>query len=422
MSQPTERALRARPAPRRVVVTGMGCLTPVGRDLDSTWRALLDGDAGTRTLTRFDASGSPVRTAGEVEGDPTSDSPDARRFAHMDRDSQLAVAAAEQALRHAGIALPLTDPDRVGVVVGTAIGGISTILRMHDAMREQGPRWVSAYFLPNIIPDAPGGHVAITLGARGYNLCPVGACATGGQAVGEGARAVRDGLADVVIAGGAEAPLHPLVLAGFVQMRALAGGDDPAKALRPFDRDRSGFVMSEGAAMLVLEAEEHAIARGAHILAEVLGYAANADAHDMAAPHPDALGLRNAAKMALDDAGVGADEVDYVNTHGTGTPVGDRIEAVAIHRLFASTTPLVSGIKGSVGHMMAAAGALEAITCVKALKEQVVPPTRNHDNPDPELELEVVAGAPRPARLRIAMSNSMGLGGHNACVVFGARS
>jgi 3-oxoacyl-(acyl-carrier-protein) synthase len=307
----------------------------------------------------------------------------------------------------------------MGVVIGTAIGGITTTLRMHDVLRDEGPRWVSAYFLPNIIPDAPAGHVAITCGARGYNLAPVGACATGGQAVGEALRAVRDGLVDVVIAGGAEAAINPLVLSGFVQMRALATNDDPGRACRPFDRERSGFVCSEGAAMLIIESEEHALARGARPLATLMGYGCNADAHDMAAPHPDSSGLIEAIELALRNADISPADIDYVNPHGTGTPLGDRLEARALHHVFPQGVPATSGVKGSVGHMMAAAGAFEAVAATQSVRSGVIAPTLNHDNPDPALELELVAGTPLSRRVRTALSTSMGLAGHNTAILVG---
>jgi len=405
---------------RRVAVTGLGAITPIGLDAPSTWRAATAGESGVGFIESFDASGFPVRIAGEVKGfDPATVAPpkDARR---MERNVQLALGAAQEAWRDA--AIEQFDADRVGIVVGSAIGGLPGIVEQQDVLRERGADRVSPFFIPSVLVDSASGQIAISLGLRGPNYAPVSACATGSHAVGEGAELIRRGAADVVLAGGTESCIHPLILAGFCAMRGLVAEDeDPTLASRPFDATRAGFVMSEGACILVLEELEAARARGAAIYAEVLGYGASNDAHHMAQPDPDSVGVAVMMHSALERAGVAPERVGYINAHGTSTPLGDAAETRAIKQVFGdhAYALAVSSTKSVTGHCFGAAGAIEAMMCVLALHHSLLPPTINYRNPDPECDLDYVANDAREVDLDVALSNAMGLGGHNGCVLLG---
>jgi len=405
---------------RRVAVTGLGAITPIGLDAPSTWRAATAGESGVGFIESFDASGFPVRIAGEVKGfDAASVAPpkDARR---MERNVQLALGAAQEAWRDA--AIEQFDPDRVGIVVGSAIGGLPGIVEQQDVLRERGADRVSPFFIPSVLVDSASGQIAISLGLRGPNYAPVSACATGSHAVGEGAELISRGAADVVLAGGTESCIHPLILAGFCAMRGLVAEDeDPAKASRPFDATRAGFVMSEGACILVLEELEAARARGATIYAEVLGYGASNDAHHMAQPDPDSVGVAVMMRAALERAGVAPERVGYINAHGTSTPLGDAAETRAIKQVFGdhAYSLAVSSTKSVTGHCFGAAGAIEAMMCVLALHHSLLPPTINYRNPDPDCDLDYVPNEVRAAEVDVALSNAMGLGGHNGCVLLG---
>jgi 3-oxoacyl-[acyl-carrier-protein] synthase II len=405
---------------RRVAVTGLGAVTPIGLDAPSTWQAALAGESGIGFIESFDAGEFPVRIAGEVKGfDPTSVAPskEARR---MDRNVLLALGAAQEAWRDSGLGDNGLDPSRVGVVVGSAIGGLPGIAEQHDILRERGPDRVSPFFIPSVLVDSASGQIAISLGLRGPNYAPVSACATGSHGVGEGAELIRRGAADAILAGGTEACIHPLILAGFCAMRGLVAEDeDPTKASRPFDATRAGFVMSEGACILALEEFEAAKARGATIYAEVLGYGASNDAHHMAQPDPESLGVAEMMRAAMDAADVEPERVGYINAHGTSTPLGDLAETSAIKQVFGDHAYklAVSSTKSVTGHCFGAAGAIEAMMCVLALHHQVLPPTINYRNPDPACDLDYVPNEAREVELDVALSNAMGLGGHNACVL-----
>jgi 3-oxoacyl-[acyl-carrier-protein] synthase II len=403
---------------KKVVVTGLGAVTPLGNDARSTWDAALAGRSGIDWIRSFDASEFPVRVAGEVKDFEVGDAVPAKEARRMERNVLLAVVAATEAVGDAG--LNGFDPQRVGIVLGSAVGGFVGLLEQADVMRERGFDRVSPFFLPNVLVDSASGQVAITLGIRGPNYAIVSACATGSHAVGEAAEMIKRGDADAVLAGGTEACMHPLILAGFCAMRGLAVEDEhPPHASRPFDATRAGFVMGEGACVLVLEDLERAQARGATIYAEVVGYGASNDAHHMAQPDPESVGVAEMMRAALERAGVEPSEVGYINAHGTSTPLGDAAETRAIKEVFGDHAYdlAVSSTKSMTGHCFGAAGAIEAMMCVLALKEGVLPPTINYVNPDPECDLDYVPNEARRAQVEYALSNAMGLGGHNGCVL-----
>jgi beta-ketoacyl-acyl-carrier-protein synthase II len=405
---------------RRVVVTGLGAVTPLGLDARSTWDAAVAGRSGVDWIRAFDPSEFPVRIAAEVKGfdaEAVVGPKDARR---LERNVVLAVAAAREAWADARV--DGVDPARAGILVGSAIGGVAGVLAQNDVLRERGHTRVSPWFLPNVLVDSASGQIAIDLGLRGPNYAPVSACATGSHAVGEGAELIRRGDADVVVAGGTESCMHPVILAGFCAMRGLvAEEEDPTLASRPFDATRAGFVIGEGACVLVLEESERARARGARAYAEVLGYGTSNDAHHLAQPDPAAVGVAEMMRAALVRSGVEPDQVGYLNAHGTSTPQGDLAETNAIKAVFRDHAYrlAVSSTKSVTGHMFGAAGAVEAMMSVLALREGVLPPTINYRVPDPECDLDYVPNEARTVQVEAALSNAMGLGGHNACVLLG---
>jgi beta-ketoacyl-acyl-carrier-protein synthase II len=404
----------------RVAVTGLGAVTPLGLDARTTWEAAIAGRSGVGFIESFDASEFPVRIAAEVRGfDPAAvvGPKDSRR---LERNVVLAVAAAREAWADAGV--EGVDPARAGILVGSAIGGIVGVLAQNEVLAERGPSRVSPWFLPNVLVDSASGQIAIDLGLRGPNYAPVSACATGSHAVGEAAELIRRGDADVVLAGGTEACMHPVILAGFCAMRGLvAEEEDPTRASRPFDATRAGFVMGEGACVLLLEDLDRAQARGARVYAEVLAYGTSNDAHHMAQPDPESVGVAEMMRAALERAGLERERVGYVNAHGTSTPQGDLAETKAIKEVFGNHAGAlaVSSTKSVMGHLFGAAGAVEAMMCVLAVHEGVLPPTINYRTPDPELDLDYVPNEARPQQVEVALSNAMGLGGHNACVLVG---
>jgi 3-oxoacyl-[acyl-carrier-protein] synthase II len=403
---------------RKVAVTGLGAVTPLGNDARSTWDAAVAGRSGIDWIRSFDASKFPVRVAGEVKDFEVGDAVPAKEARRMERNVLLAVKAAKEAVEDAQ--LDGFEPDRVGIVLGSAVGGFVGLLEQADVMRERGFDRVSPFFLPNVLVDSASGQVAISLGIRGPNYAIVSACATGSHAVGEAAEMIKRGDADAVLAGGTEACMHPLILAGFCAMRGLAVEEEhPPHASRPFDATRAGFVMGEGACVLVLEELERAQARGATIYAEVAGYGASNDAHHMAQPDPDSVGVAEMMRAALARAGVEPEQVGYVNAHGTSTPLGDAAETRAIKEVFGKHAYdlAVSSTKSVTGHCFGAAGAIEAMMCVLALKEGVLPPTINYVNPDPDCDLDYVPNEARRVEVEYALSNAMGLGGHNGCVL-----
>jgi 3-oxoacyl-[acyl-carrier-protein] synthase II len=407
---------------KRIVVTGMGAVTPLGNDVPTYWSGLLAGRSGAGPIAAYDASGQEVRIAAEVKGfDPVAllGWKDAKR---MDRFAQLAVAAADQAIAAAGLAFPAgNDARHVGILVGTGIGGLTTLLENANILRERGPKRVSALMIPMLMPNAAAGQIAIRHGLHGMALSLASACATGNNAIGEAAEMIRRGAADVMICGAGESVMHPLALAAMSNMGAVSHrNDEPQRASRPFDAQRDGFVMGEGAGILVLESLEHAQARGARICAEVAGYGASSDAFHITAPDEDGAGAAAAMEAALRDAGLEPGEIDYINAHGTSTPLNDRTETLAIHRVFgehARTVP-VSSTKSMTGHLMGAAGAVEAIACVCSLESGWIHPTINYENPDPECDLDYVPGQAREVHPQVVLSNAFGFGGHNATVIF----
>ena len=405
---------------RRVAVTGLGAVTPLGTDAPSTWRAAVAGESGIDWIRSFDASGFPVRVGAEVKDFDASTVASPKEVRKLERNVLLSLGAANEAIADAG--LNGFDPMRVGIVFGTAIGGVGGIVEQGDVLRERGYGRVAPSFIPSVLVDAASGQLAISLGIKGPNYAPVSACATGSHAVGEGAEIIKRGDADAVLAGGAEGCMHPLILAGFCAMRGLAAEEEhPPRASRPFDATRAGFVMGEGACVLVLEELEAARARGATIYAEVLGYGASNDAHHMAQPEPEATGVAEMMRAALRRAEVEPERVGYINAHGTSTPPGDLAETKAIKDVFGDHAYelAVSSTKSMMGHTFGAAGAVEAMMCVLAIHEGVIPPTINYANPDPECDLDYVPNEAREAKVDVALSNAMGLGGHNGCVLIG---
>ncbi|GAC1428526.1 MAG: beta-ketoacyl-ACP synthase II [Chloroflexota bacterium] len=407
---------------RRVVVTGLGAVTPVGNDVPTMWANLVAGRSGIGPITLFDTSDLAVTIAGEVKGFDVAGKIEPKEARRMDRSTQFAVVAARQALEDADLRMDREDPEQVGVIIGSAAGGLATLLDQEHIRQERGPRRVSPFFLPNMLCDAASGQVAIATGAKGPNMAIVSACATGSGAIGEAAETIRRGDAEVVITGGTEASIVPLVMAGFVVMGALGTDDDPTKASKPFDAWRNGFIVSEAGAALILESLEHAINRGARIYGEVVGYGATNDAFHMAASAEGGEGAARTMRMALRKAGIAPDEVDYVNAHGTSTPLNDKSETAAIKAVFgdhAYRMP-VSSTKSMTGHMMGASGAVEAIVCLLTIRDGCIAPTINYDVPDPQCDLDYVPTTARAARVRTALSNSMGLGGHNSSIVLRA--
>jgi len=404
----------------RVAITGVGCVTPLGLDAPSTWKAALAGESGIDWIQAFETDGLPVRIAAEVKGFDPTDVVSAKEARKLERNVLLGVAAGREALTDAG--MNGFDPARVGVIFGSAIGGVPGILEQADTLRERGPDRVSPNFLPNVLVDSVSGQLAISLGLRGPNYAVVSACATGSHAIGEAAEMVRRGAADAVLAGGTESCMVPLILAGFTAMRGLAVEDEhPPHASRPFDATRAGFVMGEGAGAVLLERIDSAEERGARIYAEVLGYGASNDAHHMAQPEPEATGVAAMMSAALERAGVAPERVGYINAHGTSTPQGDAAETRAIKQVFGEHAYhlAVSSTKSMMGHTFGAAGAIEAILSALALHDGVLPPTINYREPDPECDLDYVPNEARPAHVDVALSNAMGLGGHNGCVLLG---
>jgi 3-oxoacyl-[acyl-carrier-protein] synthase II len=406
---------------RRVVVTGMGCISPVGNNVKETWESILAGKSGAAMITHFDASKHKTRFAAEVKGfDPVAlfSTRDARK---MDRFTQFAVAVAMEALDQSGLKIDETNRDRVGVVIGTGIGGIGTLLDQAEVLRERGPERVSPFLVPMMISDSAPGMLAIRFGARGPNMALATACASGNNAIGEALEMIRRGAADVMIAGGSEAALVPVAMAGMNVMTALSTrNDDPETASRPFDKDRDGFLMGEGAGMLILESLEHAQARGATILGEVSGYGTTDDAHHISAPAENGAGAAIAMKLAVENANLRASDIEYINAHGTSTPLNDKSETAAIKTVFgeqAYNIP-VSSTKSMTGHLLGASGAIEAVFCLLTMREQMLPPTINYRTPDPECDLDYVPNQPRKASPKHVMSNSFGFGGHNATLIF----
>jgi len=409
---------------RRVVITGLGCVTALGDSTDALFAALCAGKSGISDIESFDVSAFSVRFGGEIKNfDPTKHI-EQRQAKRMDRFTQFAVVAACQAVDDSGLDFSKEDLFRSGVIVGTGIGGIKEIEQQHLRLLDKGPSKLSPFCVPRLMANAAGGNIAIHYGLRGPNFCVSSACASGTHAIGEAFCNIIAGRSDVVITGGSEAALTPVGLASFCAAKSLSTrNDNPATASRPFDKDRDGFVLSEGAAVLVLEELNHAKKRGAHIYAELLGYSATDDGYHITAPLPDGAGAATAMQLALADAGVEKEKVDYINAHGTGTELNDIAETSAIRAVFGDHAYklLISSTKGSLGHLLGASGAVELIVCIKAIEESVIPPTVNLENPDErcDLKMDFVPLQARKVAVSVAMSNSFGFGGHNACLVVG---
>jgi len=405
---------------KRVVVTGLGCVSPVGNNVKDTWQALLAGKSGAAPITAFDASAHKTRFAAEVKGfDPVAlfGTRDARK---MDRFTQLATAATLEAIAQSGLTIDESNRDRVGILIGTGIGGILTLVEQYEVLRQRGPERVSPFLIPMMISDGAAGNIAIRVGARGANMSLATACASGTNALGEAAEMIRRGAADVMIAGSSEAAISAIAMAGMNAMTALSTrNDDPEKASRPFDKNRDGFVMAEGAGILILESLEYAQARGANILCEFTGYGTTDDAHHISAPAEDGAGAANSMRLAIKDAGLNLEDIDYINAHGTSTYMNDKSETSAIKTVFgeqAYKIP-VSSTKSMTGHLLGASGSLEAVISSMVLLENILPPTINYETPDPICDLDYVPNQARKAEPRNVMSNSFGFGGHNATLV-----
>ena len=405
----------------RVVVTGIGLVTPLGSDRETTWKNLINGKSGIDYIGAFDAEGFESRIAGEVRDFDASNILGRRQAKRMDRFAQFACVASLEALEHANIAMEDMDAERVAVILGSGVGGIITISEQMDVLNDRGPRRVNPFLIPMMLGDMGSGQVSMTIGAKGPNYSVVSACATGTDSIGEAAEMIRRGVVDVAIAGGSEAAICPIGVAGFNACKALSTrNDDPQGASRPFDAERDGFVLGEGAGVIVIESLEHAEKRGANVLCELAGYGATSDAHHVTQPHPEGEGAAAAMTLAIEQAGIELEEVAYINAHGTSTPLNDKFETIAVKKSFGDHAHnlLMSSTKSMTGHLLGAAGGIEAAFSIMSISESVVPPTINLENPDPDCDLDYVPNLAKRGRVPAAMSNSLGFGGHNASVLF----
>ena len=406
---------------RRVVVTGMGTVNPLGNNVKDFWRAIRAGENGIGVMDRFDVTNYDSRIAGQVKDFAADNILGTREARRMDRFTQFAMLSALEAMSQAGLAAGQADPERFGVILGNGIGGIETLEAAFVKIAQKGPQGIHPLTVPMMISNEAPGNVAIRFQAFGPCFCVVTACASSNDALGDAWRFIRDGTADVMIAGGTEAPLTPLGLAGFIKLQAVSTrNDDPASASRPFDKDRDGFVIAEGSGVLVLEELQHAKKRGARILAELAGYGATCDANHLTAPHPEGRGAMKAISMAIASAGLVPADIDYINAHGTSTPINDPVETMAIKGAFGDHARKlkVSSSKSMTGHLLGAAGGIEAIVSIMAIRDQFFPPTRNLDAPDPACDLDYVPHTGREGRIRAVISNALGFGGHNSVVLF----
>lgn len=406
---------------RRVVVTGVGLITPVGIGVEESWKGLIEGRSGIRKLTRFDATAFATQIAGEVEGFNPEDYIEPKEIKKMDRFIHLAIAASDMAVKDSELKITDSNAERVGVIIGSGMGGLPAIEHYHSVLLEKGPRRITPFFIPMLIINLAGGHVSMKYGAKGPNSAVATACATGSHSIGDAFKIIQRGDADAMIAGGTESVITPMGIGGFNAMKALSTrNDEPEKASRPFDADRDGFVMGEGVGIMVLESLEHARSRGARIYAEIAGYGMTADAYHMTSPAPEGEGAARCMAVALKDGGVDASEVDYINAHGTSTKYGDELESIAIKTVFKghASKLAVSSTKSMTGHLLGAAGGVEAVVCVLSMRDNIVPPTINLENPDPQCDLDYVPHKARKMDVNCVMSNSFGFGGTNACLVF----
>lgn len=404
----------------RVVITGIGAITPIGNSIDELWDSLINGRSGIDKITRFDVSSYPTKLAAEVKDFEPTEYIDKKEAKRMDRFTQFALASAKMALIDSGLDLEKEDLYRIGVIYGSGIGGIETLENQQNILKEKGPGRVSPFFVPMMIADMAAGLISITFGLKGHNETIVNACASSTNAIGDAFKVIERGDADVIVTGGSEAAITPLAIAGFCSMKAMSTNDDPKTACRPFDANRDGFIMGEGSATLILESLEHAIKRGAKIYCEIVGYGATADAYHITAPAPEGAGAARAMKLALKDADIIPEDIDYINAHGTSTEYNDKYETMAIKNVFGQHAYKlkVSSTKSMTGHMLGASGAVEAVATVLAIKNGIVPPTINYETPDPECDLDYVPNKALEMEINYALSNSFGFGGHNATLVF----
>lgn len=404
---------------RRVVITGVGAVTPLGNDVETTWKNIVEGKSGIGPLTRVNADEYPAKVAAEVKDFNPEEFMDRKEARKMDRFTHYAVASALMAVKDANLTINESNAERVGVWIGSGIGGMETFEQQYETFLQRGYRRVSPFFVPMLIPDMATGQVSITLGAKGFNSCTVTACATGTSSIGDAFKVIQRGDADVMISGGAEAPITKMSVAGFCANTALSTNPDPKTASRPFDKNRDGFIIGEGSGIVVLEELEHALARGAKIYGEIVGYGATGDAYHITAPAPGGEGGARAIKMALNDAGINPDEIDYINAHGTSTEYNDKYETMAIKKVFGEHAykVAISSTKSMTGHLLGAAGAIEAIFSLLAIRDSIIPPTINLETPDPDCDLDYVPNVARPQEIKAVMSNSLGFGGHNATIV-----
>jgi 3-oxoacyl-[acyl-carrier-protein] synthase II len=405
---------------KRVVVTGLGAVTPVGNNVETAWNNVINGVSGIGRLTRLDPEQFPAKVAAEIHDFNVEEYVDKKEARKMDRFTQFAVAAAKMAVQDAKLEITEEIAPKVGVWIGSGIGGMETYEEQFRILLEKGPRRVSPFFVPMMIPDMAAGQVSIALGAKGINSCTVTACASGANSIGDAFKVIQRGDAIAMITGGAEAPLTSIAFAGFSSAKALSFDENPKTACRPFDKNRSGFVMGEGAGILILEELEHALQRGAHIYAEIVGYGATGDAFHITLPAPGGEGGVRAMRQALEDAGLNPEDIDYINAHGTSTEANEKYETMAIKEVFGDHAykVAISSTKSMTGHLLGAAGAVEAIFSIKAITDGIIPPTINYETPDPECDLDYVPNTARKQEVRAVLSNSLGFGGHNAALVF----
>ena len=404
---------------KRVAITGVGAISPVGLNVSESWESIKNGKLGISNIESFDSSNLSVHIAAEVKGFNPEEKLGKKDSRRLDRFSQFACVAAMEALEMSGLDIDLLDATRFSSIVGSGVGGIMTLSDQFKVMFDKGPERISPFLIPMMLPDMASGNVSMKLGLKGINYSPVSACATGTDAIGQAFDLIIKGDIDIAVAGGSEAAICPIAVAGFDSCRALSSNQDPESACRPFDKERDGFILGEGAGILLLENYDHALKRGANIIAEIVGYGASSDAHHITQPSPGGEGAARAMNLALKRADLSSDAIEYINAHGTSTPLNDKFETMSIKSVFGNNTKTpISSTKSMTGHLLGAAGGVEAVFCVMALKDQVVPPTINYNNPDEDCDLDYIPNEARDAKLNTVMSNSLGFGGHNASLIF----
>lgn len=404
---------------KRVAITGAGAISPVGLNVSESWESIKNGKLGISNIESFDSSNLSVHIAAEVKGFNPEEKLGKKDSRRLDRFSQFACVAAMEALEMSGLDIDLLDTTRFSSIVGSGVGGIMTLSDQFKVMFDKGPERISPFLIPMMLPDMASGNVSMKLGLKGINYSPVSACATGTDAIGQAFDLIIKGDIDIAVAGGSEAAICPIAVAGFDSCRALSNNQDPESACRPFDKERDGFILGEGAGILLLENYDHALKRGANIIAEIVGYGASSDAHHITQPSPGGEGAARAMNLALKRADLSSDAIEYINAHGTSTPLNDKFETMSIKSVFGNNTKTpISSTKSMTGHLLGAAGGVEAVFCVMALKDQVVPPTINYNNPDEDCDLDYIPNQARDAKLNTVMSNSLGFGGHNASLIF----